>query len=205
VSSIPKLLIYLLTALNHELILKGSRSFPSPVYMNGVGHFGLLDDSGGGTMSDSASELLSLSSGSSDFGSGLGSRGSGSSGFLSGLGSRCSCSSSSSDSDSELELDDSGSSGFALITGFSGVLEASGKCPGISGFLDADASDSWYSRDIWRAGSDSWITGAAGALDALIKRPLLSLGGAMVYVSGRAGPDKGLLLEACVWVSGCYR
>ena len=61
-----------------------------------------------------------------------------------------------------------------VAAGFRGESELSGKCPGISGRLGSEASDCWISRCIWDAGS--------GALDALMKRPLLSLGGAMVLV-----------------------
>jgi hypothetical protein len=70
--------------------------------------------------------------------------------------------------------------------------------------LDSAVSDSWCSRDIWDAGSDAWITGAAGAFDALMKRPLLSLGGAMVSESGRARPNGTAPGGLCL-VSGFYR
>lgn len=200
--------------LNHELILNGSRSFPSPVKVNGAGHLGRLLPSGGTDIS--AGGGLGLGGGGLGGlgGEGLGALECAGLGVLGGAG---------------------GGAGVLCWAGLekglgnepgSGFGEAGGAGPGasswsVSGLGSRFGKTSWWSCSWSELSSWSWswsslggaavvacpsslllsysdevsassggAVGGAGvwvledAVELLVKRPLLSLGSEMVAIKG---------------------
>ena len=188
---IPKLAIYLWTVLNQELILRGSRSLADPVKVNGAGHLGRLFPSGG---TDMVSGLGGGLGGGEGQGSLLGCLdSSGSSGSCSGSGfgalswwSCCSAVSSSSSSSSFSSSFSSSELSSSALWWLPSWLSIGGSWTGSwAGFLEGSLAGGLACTLAWSlAGAFCFAADEDGPAEALVNRPLLSLGSEMVASLG---------------------